>query len=84
MHTVVEYSDYRTLLEDAVSGRVSGVMAETLQRHARLVRRALVEGESTAILFCKDLADIMGLSKDSASHLRTLMLCPMQLAVQSK
>ncbi len=74
MHSIFEYRDYKCLLQDASSGRVYGVFPDSLQEQSSLMRRAMVEGQATAILFFKDLAKAMNLQGASAAHLRTLML----------
>lgn len=74
MRSIFEYRDYSSLLADATHGGVSGVLPESLKEHGSLVRRAVVEGPATAILFFRDLASAMGLQGECAAHLRMLML----------
>lgn len=74
MRSIFDYRDYRNLLSDVTRGVVLGVFPDALQEHTSLVRRAMVEGQTTAILFFRDLAQAMGLQGASAAHLRTLML----------
>jgi hypothetical protein len=74
MRSIFEYQDYQKLLKDASRGIIAGVFPDTLEDYARQIRRASVEGPTTAILFFRDLAKAMNLHGDSANHLRNLML----------
>jgi len=81
MRSIFDYDDYHELLLDAAAGLVLDVFGVSLYAHARLVNRVMLEDESFAILFCKDLIEALGLSGDSAMHLQRLMIKPQKAYV---
>lgn len=74
MRSIFEYQDYQKLLKDASRGIIAGIFPDELEGYATQIRRATVEGPTTAILFFRDLAKAMNLHGNSANHLRNLML----------